>query len=291
MLGEEDPTEPRSFASQPKRIRALVLAAGSGMNFLVAVLAFALAYGTGVPDQNHVQVEVGEVLPATPADASGIRAGDIITKVNGEPVTSADQFRERSAEKQGQPLQLTLDRGGQEVNVITTPRTEFPEGQGPIGIRLQLRPLNLVSHGPIESLGYGLRRSVDVVGTTLMAPVMVIRGQIAPELMRPIGLPGMAQETARATTAVVASGWWYPILMLTAFFSAGLAVANMLPLPALDGGRLAFVIVEAIRGRRVPPEREGVIHLVGMGVLLSLMVIISFHDVISPPPGIDWGIR
>src|SRR4051794_31596259 len=91
MLGEEDPTEPRSFASQPKRIRALVLAAGSGMNFLVAVLAFALAYGVGYPDASKLAVL--EVMPGTPGEVSGFQKGDVIRQVNGQPVTSTDQFR------------------------------------------------------------------------------------------------------------------------------------------------------------------------------------------------------
>ena len=132
---------------------------------------------------------------------------------------------------------------------------------------------------------FGVQRSVEIVGLTFVAPVMAIKGDLAPELVRPIGLPGMTQVAAEATTAAVSSGWWYPILLITGAFSAGLAVANMLPLPALDGGRLLFVAIEAVRGQRVSPEREGLIHLVGMVVLLSLMVFISFYDLVVPPVG------
>jgi regulator of sigma E protease len=80
-------------------------------------------------------------------------------------------------------------------------------------------------------------------------------------------------------------------LSIAGAFSAGLAVVNMLPLPGLDGGRLLFVLIEAVRGRRVSPEREGIIHLIGMAFLLSLIVLISFNDFIAPPIPIDWGIR
>jgi regulator of sigma E protease len=130
-----------------------------------------------------------------------------------------------------------------------------------------------------------------MIGMTFTAPILALRGDVAPELVRPIGLPGMTQVAAQSARAAVESGWWFPVLLITGAFSAGLAVANMLPLPALDGGRLLFVAIEAVRGRRVSPEREGLIHLVGLVVLFSLMILISFNDLRSPLPSIDWGIR
>jgi regulator of sigma E protease len=90
---------------------------------------------------------------------------------------------------------------------------------------------------------------------------------------------------------VVDTGFWYPLFVLTGLFSAGLSIANMLPIPALDGGRLFFVLLEWIRGRRIPPEREAAYHFVGIVVLLTLMVIISFNDLLSPLPAINWGGR
>ncbi len=290
MLGEEDPTEPGSFASQSKRVRSLVLAAGSGMNFLVAIAAFSLAYATGWPDPRQAEIEIAGVSPGSPAEAANIRTGDIVVRANGQEVRSLDAFREEVARRAGQPLALELNREGQSVNVEVVPRTSAPEGQGPLGVRLQGRA-NPVPHGPLESIGFGVRRSFEVVALTVIAPVMALRGDIAPDLVRPIGLPGMTQVAAQAATAAVTTGWWFPILLITGAFSAGLAIANMLPLPALDGGRLLFVAIEAIRGRRVPPEREGLIHFVGMVVLLSLMVAISFYDLVVPPMSIDWGIR
>ncbi len=290
MLGEEDPTEPRSFAAQSKRVRSLVLAAGSGMNFLVAVAAFSLAYATGWPDPRQTEIEIAAISPGSPAEVADIRAGDVVMRVSGREVRSLDVFREEVAKRAGQPVNLELNRDGEIVNVEVVPRTAVPEGQGPLGVRLQGRA-NPVPHGPLESIGFGIHRSLEVVALTVIAPVMAIRGDIAPDLVRPIGLPGMTQVAAQAATATASTGWWFPILLITGAFSAGLAIANMLPLPALDGGRLLFVAIEAIRGRRVPPEREGLIHFVGMVVLLSLMVAISFYDLAVPPMSIDWGIR
>ena len=96
------------------------------------------------------------------------------------------------------------------------------------------------------------------------------------------------QMTSAAAQQVVTTGWWFPLLQLTAVVSAGLFLANLLPIPGLDGGRILFVILEAIRGRRISPEKEGAVHLVGMALLVLLMLIVTYQDVISPAPTINW---
>lgn len=290
MLGEEDPSEPGSFASQSKRVRALVLAAGSGMNFLVAIAAFSLAYATGWPDPRQAEVEIATVAVDSPAERAGIRPGDVVLRANGYEVRSLEGFRDAVRRGAGQAVTLDLARDGSTVTVEVVPRVVVPEGQGPLGVSLRGRS-RPVPHGPVESLVFGVQRSVDIVGMVLVAPIKAIRGELDPELLRPIGLPGMTQVAAQAATAVVATGWWFPILLITGGFSAILAVTNMLPLPALDGGRLLFVAIEAVRGRRVPPEREGLIHLVGMVLLISIMVVVSIYDLVVPPISIDWGVR
>jgi regulator of sigma E protease len=101
----------------------------------------------------------------------------------------------------------------------------------------------------------------------------------------------MAQVAGGAAQAAVDTGTWFPILTVMATFSAGLSIANMLPIPALDGGRLLFVAIEAIRGRRVSPERENMFHFVGIVVLITLMVLISLNDLVAPLPPVEWGAR
>jgi regulator of sigma E protease len=290
MLGEEDPTAPGSFASQSKRIRAAVLVAGSAMNFIVAVAAFALAYGTGWPDASAAPPEIGGVAPASPAESAGFRPGDVVQAVNGRDIATIPEFQRDIREHLDQPMDIVLQRGGDTVRVTVTPRSQVPEGQGALGVQLLPRAVP-VRHGPVESVAFGFRNTVRIIASTVMAPIMAIRGELAPELVRPIGIPGMTQIAAQAATAVIDTGWWFPVLLILGAFSASLAFVNMLPLPALDGGRLLFVIIEAIRGQRVRPEREALIHLVGMAVLLSLMVMISFNDLIVPLSRIDWGLR
>jgi regulator of sigma E protease len=290
MLGEEDPTQPGSFARQSKRVRAIVLAAGSGMNFITAGVVFAIAYMSGWPTPVENEVEIAQVVSGTPAEQAGIRTGDQVLAINGEAITRVDDFRARTQQNLGQPMRVELLRDGQRTTVTMTPRENPPEGQGAVGVALRA-PVRSTNHGFLESIGLGFMRAFQIVRFTLEAPVMAIQGVISPDMLRPIGLPGMAQVAAQAVDHAAGTGAWFPILTVTGTFSAGLAVANMLPLPALDGGRLLFIAIEAVRGRRVSPEREGMFHFVGIVVLITLMVLISINDVMAPLPVIDWGGR
>jgi regulator of sigma E protease len=288
MLGEEDPTDPGSFASKPGFIRAIVLAAGSAMNFLLAVVAFSMVYIVGVPGvAPDSQVQIAEVAPDSPAATAGLQPGDTIVSFDSQTVT-VQSFREATQSHLGQPVQIEVRRGDQAMDLSLTPRANPPENQGAIGIVLAG---GLVRLNPIAAVQQGFGQTVRAIGATLSVPKMLLEGSIAPGDARLIGLVGMAQATSETVSFVADTGFWYPLFILTGLFSAGLSIANMLPIPALDGGRLFFVILEGIRGRRIPPEREAAYHFVGIVVLLTLMVIISFNDLVAPLPAINWGGR
>ncbi len=288
MLGEEDPSAPGSFASKPRGIRAIVLAAGSGMNFLLAVLAFSLVYVVGVPGvPPDGQVNVAEVAPDSPAQAAGLQSGDRIVSLDGQPVT-VQSFRDATQSHLDQPIQIDVQRGDQTIQTSLTPRSNPPEGQGAIGIVISG---GLVHLNPLLAVKAGFMNTIGVIVATLSVPKMLLEGSLPLSDARLVGLVGMAQATSETVSYVTDTGFWFPIFWLTGLFSAGLSIANMLPIPALDGGRLFFVILEWIRGRRIPPEREAAYHFVGIVVLLTIMVIISFNDLISPLPAINWGGR
>ena len=288
MLGEEDPTAPGSFASKPRGIRAIVLAAGSGMNFLLAVAAFSMVYIVGVPGvPPDAAVKVSEVAQGSPADLASLKAGDVIVSVDGQPVT-VQSFRDATQTHLDKPMQIEFQRDGQTMSGTLTPRSNPPANEGPIGIVLTG---GLIRANPLLAVRAGFVDTLRAIGTTLSVPKMLLEGTIAPGDARLIGLVGMAQVTSETVNYVVDTGFWYPIFLMTGLFSAGLSIANMLPIPALDGGRLFFVVLEWIRGRRIPPEREAAYHFVGIVVLLTLMVIISFNDLVSPLPAINWGGR
>jgi regulator of sigma E protease len=291
MLGEEDPSAPGSFASKSRAVRALVLSAGSGMNFLLAVAAFAVAFMIGLPTvAPDGPVKLAGIAAESPAEQAGLRKGDEVVTFNGQPV-NVGQFRELTQQHLGQSVELGVRRGEAELSVTLTPRPNPPKGQGTVGVVLDANG-GMVRASPLRALQLGVDQTVRAVGMTFLVPKLVLDGAIAPSDARPIGLPGMAKLTADAVDDAVATQLWFPVFMLTGMFSAGLSVANMLPIPALDGGRLLFVVIEWVRrGRRVPPEREAAYHFVGIVLLLTLMVIISVNDIVSPVPRIDWGIR
>jgi regulator of sigma E protease len=293
MLGEEDPTAPGSFARKPKWVRAVVLAAGSAMNFLVAWLMFALVFATGIPQVTQVtSVRVTSVSPDSPAAAAGLQPGDVVRSINGRPAVPLEEFQRITRENLGKPITLEVERDGTARTVSITPREHPPQGEGPLGVAIQGDgPHEIVRLGILQSIVNGLLDTLAVVIGTLAIPFLLLRGLIPLEAARPVGLPGMAQFASDAAAVSVQTGWLFPLLRLTGFISAGLAVANMLPIPALDGGRLLFVIIEAIRGSRISPEREAAVHFVGLVALLALMILISLNDLSSPLPKIDWGVR
>ena len=219
-----------------------------------------------------------------------MKAGDLVVMIDGQPVGSIEDFQQIVRDKTGGTVDVEYVRDDQHQHTSMTPRVNPPPNQGAIGVKIQSRT-RPIAHPIPESLWLGFRRAASVIAFTLAAPVMVFQGSVPAEMLRPIGLPGMAQVTSQAVEATRQSGYLYPILVMTGTFSAGLAVANMLPIPALDGGRFFFIIIEAIRGRRISPERESLVHFVGIVVLIALMILIAVNDIQNPFGTIDFGIR
>jgi regulator of sigma E protease len=113
-------------------------------------------------------------------------------------------------------------------------------------------------------------------------PGRIFRQEVPLETLRPIGVVGLNDLTREAVTTAQEINQWFPVLQLIGLVSVALATTNLLPLPALDGGRILFVLIEAVRGRRLDPAREGMVHLIGMLMLLVLMVVITYQDIINP---------
>ena len=293
MAGEDgtDTADEGSFASKGKLARSGVLFAGPAMNFLAAALLFAAAYVIGWPTPTAMDIFVYKVSPGSPAEAAGLQVGDRIVALDGQRVETADEVVKGTRAKLGSEVGVTVERDGSELQKTMVPRTEWPEGDGPLGIGLQGKVLEVrpVSYPLLQSLGLGFGRAWQMVAFTVEVPVMIIQGVLPAELARPIGPVGIYQITTQAADYAADSGWLFPLISITATISAGLAVANLLPLPALDGGRLLLIGVEAIRRRRIPPEREGMLHFVGLMVLIALMVVVSYYDIMSPLPDVEWG--
>lgn len=292
MLGEDDPSQPRSFARARKRWRVAILVAGSTMNFLLAVLLFTGAFTAGWPTVTRSEVQVMSVVRGLPAEAAGLKQGDVILALGGQPVRGATELRKLSEAYAGKEVPIEVRRDGATVGLTVKPRATWPEGEGPLGVSIADRPVKVepVAYPLLDSLWRGVQQTAEVVAFTFYLPVMAFKGLLPWSVVRPVGPVGIYSIASQAAVETVQSGWWFPILSVAASLSAGLGLANLLPIPGLDGGRLLFVLIEAIRGRRIDPEKEGMIHLVGMAVLFSLVIVITFAD-ISSPVNVDWGLR
>ncbi len=280
LAGEDNPSVPDGFANQPKRIRAAILAAGPLMNFALAVLCFIFAFGLGWASGDGIRI-IG-VIENTPAEAAGFRAGDVILAVDGLPVRTTSQFVDYIGARPDQIIRVTVHRNHESLELSVTP--QFSEQAGRAQVGLYLGPK--LTWG--EAIVQGFLQTAQVVFVTLSVPVLLLRGVIPLEAARPIGPVGIAQLASGAVQQSIAMDWWFPILQLMGVLSAALGITNLLPLPALDGGRILFVIVEAIRGKRIPPEQEGRIHFIGFMLLIFLLVIITYIDIVNPLPSVDW---
>ena len=292
MLGEDDPSQPGGFAGQPKLRRVVTLLAGPAMNFLLAFLLFTCSFLYGVPTPVSTVVGILDVLPGSPAEQAGLKLGDIIEELDGRAISSSKEMQDHTSNHLGESIAVRVRRDGEGhiLSVLARPEDERPANQGPMGVVIYDRPTKLISVSyPLgKALVGGAQQTAFSVVATFYLPVLVLRGIIPVEEVRPVGPAGIARLTADAAQQVSLRGWWYPLIQYTGLFSAALAVTNVLPLPALDGGRLFFILVEAIRRKRIDPRKEGLVHAVGIMILIGLMVIITYMDITSPAVGIDW---
>lgn len=278
--GEDDPTVPGGLAAASKRARFFVLAAGAGANFIFAILIFWLAFMYGAPVYD--QVAVASIRENTPAMVAGLQVGDIILEANGVAVATYEMLSEQVAANAGESIELLISRVGEEQTVQLTPRLpgEFdPNTEGPLGISLRMQSSGARERlDPVRSAAASVATAGGVVYTTLKAPIMLVRGELTPQEARPVSVVGISQIAGREAS----SGDLFRILFFAGIINVALGFTNLLPIPALDGGRILFVLIEAIRGRRVEPEREGMVHLVGMVILLGLMLLMIIQDIVNP---------
>ena len=292
FAGEDNPDVPGGLANTPRAKRALVLVAGVAMNFLFAILLFSLMYATGSPVAKPVDgVKIGGVVSGAPADLAGLTSGDVVLRIDDQPISDTTAFSEAVRARNGSALTLlVLGADGVQRVVSIVPRVNPPQGEGPMGISIQQNTQNTIEKvSLLQAIRLGLRQTWNTVVLTASVPVMVIQGLIPADLARPVGPIGISRYVGSAAEAIPTLGF-YPILQLMALLSVSLAVVNILPVPGLDGGRLLFTFIEALRGgKRITPEREAALHFAGLMFFMGLVVVITFFDIVKPTPGISWG--
>lgn len=269
---------PDSFAARPIPARVLVLVAGVTMNVLLAVLVYTLIFATGEPTFNG-KVQWQHVEPNSPAQAAGMRDGDVITKIDGRTFTEPSQMRDYIISRAGREIALTIERDGQIVETRAVPRPEPPADQGPLGLKDAVPVRELVSYPLPDAFGRALERTWIVLGEIVRVFSRMITGLVTQgggggveEVSGPVGIFNLTGQVAQQGLAYV--------LELAAVLSLNLAVLNIIPFPGLDGGRLLFVLIEAARGgRRIDPRTEAAIHALGFVFLLFLVAVVSFFDI------------
>jgi regulator of sigma E protease len=288
MLGEEDPEFPGSLASKTKLTRIFVLSAGVGMNLLTAIAFFSLALGLGAPSvANPENAVVSAVSAGSPAQAAGLQVDDIIVQADDTPILTITELQQFTQAHLGQTIVLTVHRGDQVLQVSLVPRTNPPSGEGPIGVSLS--PRTEIKHYTwYNALWSGLKETGSMTAFIFTVPVQVAKGLIPANLARPVGPVGLGEIVGETVQYSLSTGWWFPVMQLMGSLSVSLAVTNLLPLPGLDGGRILFIIIEGIRGRRIDPSKEGLVHFVGLVLLVALMLFITWQDVVNPLPPINW---
>lgn len=277
LAGMDGSTEagPRGFNAHPLWQRFIVIVAGSAVNLILPVFIFFGVYMTVGAAELKTPLQVGSVDSGTPADSAGMRSGDVIRSVNGHPINQFEDLPNALDASKGAPVTVVIDRQGGTLTLTIKPQLDKNTGGYILGFHPAVRTWK---PGPLEAGG----RAVHDTGASIAGIVggiyQLITDKTMGGLLGPRGLEGpvgIVKTTARAAQAGV-----LPVLEVAALLSLSLGLANILPFPALDGGRAAFLVLELVRGRPVDPAREQVVHYVGLALLFGLIGLVTYNDVL-----------
>jgi regulator of sigma E protease len=288
--GENDPNVAGGLAAANPWKRLGVLFAGPIMNLLTALIVFIfLVRVDGYHDVSRVML--AEVAPNSPAEDAGMQVGDVVALAAGQPVTDFDTLSVIIQANLGKPVEFVLQRGEETLTVTTTPRTNPPEGEGAVGIRMTEFVLPVETWG--DTFRYAAVSMYDQSRALVLLPAKLLRGTLAPEDGRIVGLKGIydifnlsvstdVQSREPISSPQESQTPTYFTLSIIASLSISLGLINLFPFPALDGGRIIFAIPEILFRRRVPHQFENTVHAAGMIFLLLLMLYINVMDFVNP---------
>lgn len=267
----------RAFLYKSKKVRTSIVLAGVFMNFILGIVAFGLVYSfMGIPRQTE-NVKVVEVREGSPAQATGILVDDVVKSVEGEPVRSNSEFISTVEKYKGKEVTIEIIRGGENLSLKSSPRENPPEGEGSLGVIISSTEIYFppIWQRPFYGVYYGFKEALfwgETVAVGMWDMVAgLFRGEVPRDVAGPVGIYAL-------TTAAATYGIWSLINFL-GVLSINLAILNVLPFPALDGGRLLFIAIESLFGKRVVPKIEAAIHTVGIIILISLILAITAGDI------------
>jgi regulator of sigma E protease len=282
--GENDPEVPGGLAAANPWKRLGMLLGGPFSNILFGILLFAIVFSqAGAPDTSRIQIS--EISPGSPAEQSGLRQGDLILSVAGVPVKSMTGVSDTVRLHLGEEIAVVILRDGNNATVLITPRKDPPEGQGPLGVVMG-NPV--IKPGFIQAIPLAASTAFEQARQLFTLPIKLIQGQVTSEqarLVSPKGLFDIYSQVRNQQSTVESASPGLAVINILWFFgiiSVALGLTNLLPIPALDGGRILFVIPELIAGKRVPAKYENAVHMVGFTFLLALMAFLFLQDFINP---------
>lgn len=262
-----------AFANAPVWARFATILAGPLFNFLTAyVMALIIVWTCGV-----TTTEVHQVNEGSSAQAAGLEAGDVITEINGKNVHLGGEITLISQlNTKGESLEVTYKRDGQKYTTVINPIYDETDGRYYMGIGIgQYLKCNIP-----QTFQYSFYTMKFFAETTFKSLGMLVRGQLSKDdVAGPVGLVKMVDDVY---DTVKPYGIWEVVINMiniALLLSVNLGIMNLLPLPALDGGRLVFLLIEAVRGKPIPPEKEGLVHLAGMMAIIVLTVLVLFNDI------------
>lgn len=276
---EEQITKPKkAFLNKSKKVRVLVIIAGVIMNFIVGIVSFAVVYSfLGIPIDTE-NVKVVEVVEGAPASLAGIDKEDIIRKVGDIEITSTNQFAEITAANKGGEIVVTYEKpNGTYVSDVLVPRLEYPENQGPLGVAITTSDVYFPQlwKRPFVGIYYGFREAVfwglAVIGGFIQIIYDLFKGQAPKDIAGPVGIFAITSQAAQYGT--------FALINFVGVLSVNLAIFNIIPFPALDGGRLFFLAIEGLIGKRILPKVEAAVHAVGLIILIFVLIAITAHDI------------
>lgn len=274
MMGEDDVEDvgEGSFNSKSVWARISVVAAGAIFNFIFALLLSMIIIG----HYGYDKPVLSGVVEGFPAQEAGLQAGDRIVKINNKKINIWREVSYYNMYHQGETMEVVYERDGQKYEATITPKLD-EDGSYYLGVR---GPTQYTKANILTAVKYGAYEVKFWICTTVESLKMLVTGAVgADQLSGPVGIMDVASEAYDQGSEVSILDGILQIVSLGILISANLGVMNLLPLPALDGGRLVFLIIEAIRGKRVAPEKEGWVHAIGMFLLLALMVFVLFNDI------------
>ncbi|OIO47573.1 MAG: hypothetical protein AUJ32_02715 [Parcubacteria group bacterium CG1_02_40_82] len=280
----------RSFASKKAGQKAKILFAGVTMNFILAVFLFSLGNIIGLPtaiDDSQVDKYPGAKLQIvgtsrnSPAEAAGLRAGNFVIALKNkegkvlEGIKRTAEFQAFVDSEKGKEIILVVERGSSNIEVSVVPRTNPPQGQGPLGV--ELATVANISLPWYKALWEGFLTTINLIWLLLVVIFqvlknLIIQGKAGVDIVGPVGIYTLTNQAA-------GMGFIY-LLQLTAILSINLAVINAFPFPALDGGRVLFLMIEKIKGSPVSQKVQNLAHSIGFALLILLMIAITYRDIV-----------